>query len=141
MRLWSQAEHDERAAQELPEIKRLDLSEVVLTLKAAGVADLRQFRWLESPGPAALAHAEELLVDLGALETSGNLTAITSLGQRMLAFPVHPRYARMLIAAQEFGCVYEACLIAALTQGRICTTQAGSERRVIAGGSLRRYRR
>ncbi len=36
-------------AQELPEIKRLDLAEVVLTLKAAGVEDLRKFRWLEAP--------------------------------------------------------------------------------------------
>jgi len=117
-RLWSLAEHDERPAQELPEIKRLDLSEVVLTLKAAGVTNLRHFRWLESPGDVALAHAEELLLDLGALETSGTLTSITPLGQHMLAFPVHPRYARMLIAAQEFGCVYEACLVAALTQGR-----------------------
>jgi ATP-dependent helicase HrpB len=118
MRLWSQAEHDERSAQELPEIRRLDLSEVVLTLKAAGVTDLRNFRWLESPGEVALSHAEELLQDLGALETSGNATAITGLGRRMLAFPVHPRYARMLIAAQQFDCIYEACLIAALTQGR-----------------------
>jgi len=118
MRLWSQAEHDERPAQELPEIKRLDLSEVVLTLKAAGVSDLRQFRWLESPGESALSHAEELLLDLGALQPTGTLTSITPLGERMLAFPVHPRYARMLIAAQEFGCVYEACLVSALTQGR-----------------------
>jgi ATP-dependent helicase HrpB len=118
MRLWSPAEHDELQSQELPEIKRLDLSEVVLTLKAAGVADLRTFRWLESPGEAALSHAEELLLDLEALESSGSFTSITPLGERMLAFPVHPRYARMLIAAQEFGCVYEACLVAALTQGR-----------------------
>jgi len=36
----------------------------------------------------------------------------------MLAFPVHPRYARMLLAAQDYGCVYHACLVAALTQGR-----------------------
>jgi ATP-dependent helicase HrpB len=36
----------------------------------------------------------------------------------MLAFPLHPRYARMLIAAQDFHCVRDACLIAALTQGR-----------------------
>jgi ATP-dependent helicase HrpB len=45
-------------------------------------------------------------------------TAITPLGRRMLAFPLHPRYARMLLAAQDFGCVYQAALIAALTQGR-----------------------
>src|SRR5262249_1177742 len=43
---------------------------------------------------------------------------ITPLGRKMLAFPVHPRYARMVLAAQDFGCVYAACLVAALTQGR-----------------------
>ena len=36
----------------------------------------------------------------------------------MLAFPLHPRYARMLLAAEKLGCVYQAALIAALTQGR-----------------------
>lgn len=121
IRLWSKQEQDERQPQEQPEIKRLNLSEVVLTLKASGpsgVEDLKQFRWLESPGDAALNHAEKLLVDLGALSTEGPHSRITPMGRRMLAFPVHPRYARMLIAAQEFGCVYEACLVCALTQGR-----------------------
>ncbi len=54
MRLWSREEHGHRAVQELPEIKRLDLSEVVLTLKAAGVDDLRKFRWLEKPDEISL---------------------------------------------------------------------------------------
>ena len=115
MRLWSRDEHAHRPAQELPEIKRLDLAEVVLTLKAAGIENLRKFRWLEAPDEASLAHAEELLTDLGGLEKSG---AITAIGRKMLAFPIHPRYARMLIAAQEYGCVYQAALVAALTQGR-----------------------
>jgi ATP-dependent helicase HrpB len=118
LRLWSEPEHAERSAQELPEIKRLDLSEVVLTLKAAGVEDLRKFRWLEAPSEAALAHAEELLLDLSALVNKDGATSITALGRRMLAFPVHPRYSRMLLAAEEYECVYQACLLAALTQGR-----------------------
>ncbi len=125
IRLWSQPEQDERPAQELPEVKRLDLAEVILTLKAAGVEDLRKFRWLEAPSNTALDHAEELLIDLGALkheprsaENDAQHTRITALGRRMLAFPVHPRYARMLLAAQEYDCVHDACLIAALTQGR-----------------------
>jgi ATP-dependent helicase HrpB len=141
MRLWSREEHGHRPQQELPEIKRLDLSEVVLTLKAADVEDLRKFRWLEAPDDQALAHAEELLTDLGALtpqhvtrntqhapaapslnEVSPPLThhasRITPTGRKMLAFPLHPRYARMLLAAQDYGCVYQACLVAALTQGR-----------------------
>jgi ATP-dependent helicase HrpB len=114
MRLWSREEHSHRAVQELPEIKRLDLSEVVLTLKSSGVVDLRKFRWLEKPDEISLTHAEELLADLGAIHEN----KITAIGRKMLAFPLHPRYARMLLAAQTYGCVYQACLVAALTQGR-----------------------
>lgn len=114
VRLWTEREHSERAAHELPEVKRLDLAEVVLTLKASGVDDVRTFRWLERPDPHALDRAERLLADLGA--TDGN--AITPLGRRMLQFPVHPRYARMFLAAQEEGCVRAVALLAALTQGR-----------------------
>jgi ATP-dependent helicase HrpB len=115
MRLWSREEHGHRAVQELTEVKRLDLAEVALTLKASGVQDLRKFRWLESPDEQSLAHAEELLHDLGALDKNNSITAT---GRKMLAFPLHPRYARMMLAAQEYGCVYQAALVAALTQGR-----------------------
>ena len=114
LRLWTESEHLERAAQELPEVKRLDLAEVVLTLKASGIEDVAAFRWLEPPDPKALQNAEQLLGDLGAIEAG----KLTSLGQRMLAFPVHPRYARMLLAAQEQRCVRGIALVAALTQGR-----------------------
>ena len=121
LRLWSKPEHSERPLQETPEIERLDLSEVILTLKAAGIEELRSFRWLEAPPEKALNHAEELLIGLGALKRSADdagRTTITGLGRRMLAFPVHPRYARMLLAAGGYGCLYHACLVAALTQGR-----------------------
>jgi ATP-dependent helicase HrpB len=137
VRLWSREEHGHRPVQELPEVKRLDLAEVVLTLKASGIEDLRHFRWLERPEEQAMVHAEELLVDLGALKPEGEgrhvadpnirdgdtpslpeRLKITPVGRKMLAFPLHPRYARMLLAAQEYGCVHQACLVAALTQGR-----------------------
>ena len=36
----------------------------------------------------------------------------------MLRFPVHPRYARMFLEAQERGCVRPVAMMAALTQGR-----------------------
>src|SRR5205085_1906388 len=94
LRLWTEREHADRAAQELPEVKRLDLSEVVLTLKASGVEDVARFRWLEAPDARALDRALALLSDLGAIALDG---AITPLGRRMLAFPAHPRYARMLL--------------------------------------------
>ena len=116
LRLWAEREHLDRAPQELPEVKRLDLAEVVLTLKASGVEDIAGFRWLEPPEPHALDRAMTLLKDLGALnEATGRITPI---GRRMLAYPVHPRYARMLLEANERGCVRAIALIAALSQGR-----------------------
>ena len=116
LRLWTAHEHNARSHQELPEVKRLDLAEVILTLKASGVNDVKTFRWLEAPDARALERAETLLADLSASDESTG--AITALGRRMLAFPAHPRYARMLLAAQDYGCVRPIALIAALTQGR-----------------------
>jgi ATP-dependent helicase HrpB len=143
VRLWTEREHGQRAAQELPEVKRLDLAEVVLTLKASGIDDVFSFPWLEKPDPKALERAESLLADLGALGARPSPVAgladatelrpgtaalpgedkavslpITEIGRKMLRFPVHPRYARMFLAAQERGCVRPVALMAALTQGR-----------------------
>jgi ATP-dependent helicase HrpB len=128
VRLWTERDHGLRAPQEQPEVKRLDLSEVVLTLKASGIDDVASFPWLEKPEPKALERAETLLADLGAIgraggaEAAGAITSahlrITEVGRKMLRFPVHPRYARMFLAAQERGCVRPVALMAALTQGR-----------------------
>jgi ATP-dependent helicase HrpB len=139
LRLWTEKEHGMRQLRELPEVRRLDLAEVVLTLKAAGIVDIAAFPWIEPPEPKALQIAETLLADLGAIRCSppregrdqdtpdpcppgqGHMEAagsITDLGRRMLRFPVHPRYARMFLAAQERGCVRPVALMAALTQGR-----------------------
>lgn len=125
LRLWTDQEHYDRPAQETPEVKRLDLSEVVLTLKASGVDDIAGFRWLEAPDARSLERAEGLLRDLGALDEKTGI--INDMGRRMLAFPMHPRYARMLIAAQEYGCVREVALVAALTQGRNLLRRGGSD--------------
>jgi ATP-dependent helicase HrpB len=116
VRLWTDREHAKRPLQELPEVKRLDLAEVVLTLKAAGIDDIANFPWLEKPEPRALERAESLLEDLGALH--GPKKTLTEIGRRMLRFPMHPRYARMFLAAQNYGCVRSVALMAALTQGR-----------------------
>src|SRR3954467_6525883 len=67
VRLWTEREHALRPLQELPEVKRLDLAEVVLTLKASGIDDIHAFPWLEKPEARALERAEALLTDLGAV--------------------------------------------------------------------------
>ncbi|MGD9874930.1 MAG: ATP-dependent helicase HrpB [Kiritimatiellia bacterium] len=115
IRLWTAQEHSQRPLQETPEILRVDLAEVILMLKACGIDDIRGFPWLDSPGEKALEQAETLLHDLGALYPDG---ALAPIGRRMVSFPVHPRYSRMLLAADRYGCVRQAALIAALTQGQ-----------------------
>ena len=115
IRLWTERDHDQRAARELPEVKRLDLAEVLLQLKAAGFNDPHAFRWIEPPDAKALENAVRLLTDLAAIESDGTLSET---GRRMLPFPAHPRYAKLLLAAADLACVPDAAAIAALTQGR-----------------------
>src|SRR5919198_2724325 len=114
LRLWTEQEHRGRALHEVPEIRRIDLAEVLLVLKAQGMTEAQAFPWLEAPEDHFVARAEQLLRDLGAAAPATG--QITALGQRMVSFPVHPRYARMLMAGHTYGCTREAALIAALTQ-------------------------
>jgi ATP-dependent helicase HrpB len=115
VRLWTEREQEQRAVQTLPEIRRLELSGALLTLKASGIQDLDSFPWVEAPESKSFLRGMQLLHDLGALD---HQHALTSTGRRMAAFPAHPRYARMLLAAHELGCVRAAALIAALSQSR-----------------------
>jgi len=127
VRLWTEREQHERALQELPEIERLDLSEAILALAAGGINDLNDFPWITPPPPQSILHARSLLCDLGAIEGENRLV-VTELGRRMVAFPVHPRYARLLLESGDRDCVYEAALVAALMQGRsILIHSAGRE--------------
>jgi ATP-dependent helicase HrpB len=139
LRLWSERDQLGRRPQDLPEIKRLDLTEVLLNLKAAGVTDLERFGWIEVPDPNSLRRAIELLEDLGALERYTG--KITPLGHRMLSFPVHPRYSRMLLIADELGCVSTIALVAAITQERHLlrrseTNQMEHDRELLLGKEL-----
>ncbi len=115
VRLWTEREQQDRPAREAPEILRVDLADILLTLRAAGVKDPASFPWLDPPDPRALERAETLLHDLGAIAADGELTDI---GRRMAVFPMHPRYARMMLEAERLGCVPAAALAAALTQER-----------------------
>lgn len=113
-RLWSEAEHARREAFEKPEVHRVDLAEAALLLKAAGVADWQNFRWLDAPTPESAARAEHLLHDLGATDAHG---VLLDEGRKMAGLPLEPRFARLMLGGMEHGCVAEAAFIAAAVQG------------------------
>lgn len=122
-RLWSEADHARRAEFEAPEVHRVDLAEAVLLLKAAGVAEIRNFRWFDAPKEDALVRAETLLHDLGALDARGSLTEE---GAKMASLPLEPRFSRLMLAGHEHGCVAETAFIAAAVQGEgIFTNKRG----------------
>lgn len=127
LRLWSQREQEQRAENELPEVARLDLSGVLLSVKVAEQKSGLELEWFEAPPDAAWQRARGLLHDLGALHEDN----LTELGRRMARFPTHPRWARLLLAADHFGCVREAAACAALAQGREILMQGRSQ----SGGS------
>jgi ATP-dependent helicase HrpB len=114
-RLWSEEHHAKRAAAEVPEVKRLDLAEVVLSLHAAGERDLSVFRWFDAPEEKSLLLAKDLLIALGAILQDGTITPV---GKKLTRYPVHPRQARILEGAADFGCLPEIAVCVALMQGR-----------------------
>lgn len=108
LRLFTRADFDARPEHDTPEVHRIDLAQTVLELRAAGAQDVE---WLDPPKPAMQTAAETLLVRLGAFDEHG---ALTDVGRRMLAFPLHPRQARVLVEAERRGVGRDGAAVAAL---------------------------
>jgi ATP-dependent helicase HrpB len=112
-RLWSKLEHATRRAHLEAEITQVDLAGVALELAVWGTP-LNELRFIDAPPARALKQAQELLRRLGALDAADRPTP---LGRAILALPLHPRLARMVIAAAEADKGL-ACVIAAILDER-----------------------
>jgi ATP-dependent helicase HrpB len=116
IRLFPESDFVRRPEHIGPEILRADLSSLALQLTASGI-EPTQLSWLDPPPEHALRSARELLARLGATE---------SVARQMASLSVHPRLARMILAAAEMGDVREACELAA----RLSETGAGNVSRL-----------
>lgn len=112
LRLYTKADFDTRPDHDTPEVLRVDLSQTLLELAEGNARDVA---WLDPPKPDSVTAADELLVRLGAIDAKG---AVTPTGKRMLAFPLHPRQARMVVEAERRGVGEEGCVLAALVGER-----------------------
>ncbi|HYD47400.1 MAG TPA: ATP-dependent helicase C-terminal domain-containing protein, partial [Terriglobales bacterium] len=124
LRLWSIADQQGRMHHDPPEIGRLDLSEMLLELKAWGLARPQSLPWLDAAPEAAWLRADRLLRRLGALAEPGD--EVSEIGRRMLRLSLSPRLARMLIEAERRNCGDAAALVAALASERDIRSRASA---------------
>jgi ATP-dependent helicase HrpB len=115
LRLFTRADFETRAEQEIPEIRRADLAETVLMLHGAHVRDIRSFAWFDPPPKSAIESAEHMLLELGAIDREG---IVSPAGRQMLRLPIHPRLARLVLEGEKLNAADECALLAALLSER-----------------------
>jgi len=81
----------------LPEIKRVNLTSTVLTLKSMDIADVLNFDFLDKPKDQALRHALNTLYLLDALDSHGKLR---TLGHELSKLPLEPTFGKALLASK-----------------------------------------
>lgn len=132
-RLWHPAEDAGRRRHPEPEIEVADLTSLALDLAAwgAGPDDLA---WLTPPPAGHLAAARDVLRRLGAIDAVGTITAH---GRQLVALPLHPRLAHLLVRGAELGhAALAADLAAALHEdglGRRDRTDVADRLRALRG--------
>ena len=123
LRLWSESEHVSLKDYQEEEILNADLADAVIELASAGHSNYQEINWLTPPPKAHYDSTQDLLVKIGMLEQSGK---ITTLGKQASALPIHPRLAKMMLAANGNQEREIACNIAALLSERDILQGCGS---------------
>ena len=112
IRLYSERDFASRPPFDAPEITRADLSSTRLELASTNV---NHIDWFTSPPSDAWSGASAMLSRLGALDGD---ELITKLGRLMLGTGLHPRAARVFVAACELGAALDAPLLGAVLSER-----------------------
>ncbi|MGG4452111.1 ATP-dependent helicase HrpB [Brevibacillus porteri] len=114
-RLWTEQEERMLIPQQAPEIMEADLAVLALELALWGVGSSDELDWLNPPPKAAMAQAQELLHQLGALDERKQ---ITPHGRVLAGMGVHPRLGHMIQKANKLGQGELACELAVLLEER-----------------------
>ncbi|MBS0391157.1 MAG: ATP-dependent RNA helicase HrpA [Proteobacteria bacterium] len=110
IRLYDEADFNQRDRFTDPEILRSSLAGVILRMKSLGLGDVVNFPFLEAPSGRAIADGYQLLQELGAVDERGNLQPM---GKELAKLPLDPRVGRMILEARTRGALAEVLIIAA----------------------------
>ncbi|RDD44132.1 putative ATP-dependent RNA helicase DHX35 [Trichoplax sp. H2] len=98
----------------VPEMQRVNLSAVVIQLKALGIDNVLRFDFLSPPPAKNMIRSLELLYALEALDDYGRLTL--GCGNKMAELPVDPMLGKMLLSSSKLECSEEILTITAMLQ-------------------------
>ena len=110
IRLYSEEDFARRPAFTDPEILRSNLAAVILRAISLKLGDVREFPFVQTPPPRAIADGFAILQELNAVTEEGELTRV---GRELARLPVDPRLGRMLLAGSEQGSLEELLTICA----------------------------
>ncbi len=114
IRLYSEEDFESRPEFTDPEILRTNLASVILQMASLGLGEVSRFGFVEPPDSRNVSAGVQLLTELGALGGSDPADPrLTETGRRLARLPIDPRLARMILAAEQAGCVREVIVIAA----------------------------
>ena len=100
---------------QIPEIQRTNLSNVVLLLKSLGVDNLLEFDFMDPPPQDNILNSMYQLWILGALSNTGTLTDV---GAKMVEFPLDPPLSKMLVMSEKMRCSAEVAIIVSMLSVR-----------------------
>jgi ATP-dependent helicase HrpA len=114
IRLYSEADFNERPRFTQPEIQRANLADVILRMKAFGLGDIERFPFINMPAAKSIRAGYALLEEIGALDSNANEAArqLTPLGRELARLPVDPTVGRMILQARTEKAVREVLVIA-----------------------------
>jgi pre-mRNA-splicing factor ATP-dependent RNA helicase DHX16 len=126
----------EMEAETVPEIRRSNLTSVVLSLKALGINDLVSFDFKDPPATEALLKALEDLFALGALNCRGELTKT---GRRMAKLPLVPMLAKAIVASEQYGCAEEVLTVASMVSAGNAVFYRPKDKAMLADAARQRF--
>ena len=109
VRLYDEDDYLARAEFTDPEILRSSLAAVILRMKSLKIGEVENFPFLQAPQQRMISDGYQLLAELGAVDDNNRMTSI---GWRLAKFPIDPRIARMILAANDENCLTEILIIA-----------------------------
>jgi ATP-dependent helicase HrpA len=112
IRLYAEQDFQSRPEFTDPEIVRTHLASVILQMAALNLGEVAAFGFIDPPDRRQVSDGVALLRELGALADQPTLQ-LTRIGRTLAQLPLDPRLARMLVAANENGCLRDVLVIVA----------------------------